>query len=329
MTLALRNSGHETRARTRARRRSARLDLGGAPGSAAGADVSFRAADGTRLVGHLFGTGASRRARPSVAGACAVSARARLARPGPPPLPIDFRGSGLSQPRPGRPRTGSRPTWPRRRRCCVGSASGKVFLVGASMGGIASLVAGANVTPPVDGVVSLSAPRAASWAWTRSGPRRAARAGALSRRRGDDNAGYDFSEDARAMHAATAAADKRLEILPGRRTASASSPARPPRRRGPRWSNELPRGLHRSTPDASEPRPGCGSVPTGPGGTAAASRRSAARRRDCATRLRAGTEPDGPAGGRRLPQIVRPVVGELVEKIGGELHVVSPSVRRS
>jgi pimeloyl-ACP methyl ester carboxylesterase len=32
----------------------------------------------------------------------------------------------------------------------------------------------------------------------------------------DDNAGYDFSEDARAMHAATAAADRRLEILPGR-----------------------------------------------------------------------------------------------------------------
>ena len=34
----------------------------------------------------------------------------------------------------------------------------KVFFVGASMGGIASLVAGANVKPAVDGVVSVSAP---------------------------------------------------------------------------------------------------------------------------------------------------------------------------
>jgi pimeloyl-ACP methyl ester carboxylesterase len=32
---------------------------------------------------------------------------------------------------------------------------------------------------------------------------------------GDDNSGYDFSEDAREMHAATAAVRKRLEILPG------------------------------------------------------------------------------------------------------------------
>jgi pimeloyl-ACP methyl ester carboxylesterase len=31
----------------------------------------------------------------------------------------------------------------------------------------------------------------------------------------DDNAGYDFSRDAEAMHAASAAVDKRLEVLPG------------------------------------------------------------------------------------------------------------------
>ena len=33
---------------------------------------------------------------------------------------------------------------------------------------------------------------------------------------GDDNAGYDFSDDARAMHAVTAATDKRVEVMPGR-----------------------------------------------------------------------------------------------------------------
>ena len=32
---------------------------------------------------------------------------------------------------------------------------------------------------------------------------------------GDDNAGFDFSQDAEAMYAATASADKRLEVLPG------------------------------------------------------------------------------------------------------------------
>jgi alpha-beta hydrolase superfamily lysophospholipase len=31
----------------------------------------------------------------------------------------------------------------------------------------------------------------------------------------DDNAGYDFSEDAKALHRAAAAKRKRLELLPG------------------------------------------------------------------------------------------------------------------
>ncbi|HWL32634.1 MAG TPA: hypothetical protein VNP89_03435, partial [Gaiellaceae bacterium] len=31
----------------------------------------------------------------------------------------------------------------------------------------------------------------------------------------DDNGGYDFSEDAKALHRAAAAKDKRLELLPG------------------------------------------------------------------------------------------------------------------
>ena len=44
----------------------------------------------------------------------------------------------------------------------------------------------------------------------------------------DDNAGYDFSEDAEAMYAATAAADKQLESCRARCTASRSSAA-PPR----------------------------------------------------------------------------------------------------
>jgi pimeloyl-ACP methyl ester carboxylesterase len=91
----------------------------------------------------------------------------------------------------------------------------KVFLVGASMGGIASLVAGANVKPAVDGVVSVSAPaRFLGLDAVATAPRLRVPVLYVAAE-GDDNAGYDFSEDARAMHAATASADKRLEILPG------------------------------------------------------------------------------------------------------------------
>ena len=32
---------------------------------------------------------------------------------------------------------------------------------------------------------------------------------------GDDNEGYDFSDDAREMYGATVAGDKRLQVLPG------------------------------------------------------------------------------------------------------------------
>ncbi len=91
----------------------------------------------------------------------------------------------------------------------------KVFLVGASMGGIASLVAGANVKPPVDGVVSISSPaRFRGLDAAATAPRLRVPVLYLAAE-GDDNAGYDFSQDAEAMHAATASADKRIEVLPG------------------------------------------------------------------------------------------------------------------
>jgi alpha-beta hydrolase superfamily lysophospholipase len=187
---------------------------------AAGPDVSFRAADGTKLVGHLFGDG--RKAvvlgHQSNGNLCDWLAYARrLARLGYTAFAIDFRGHGRSDYRAGA--AGNRLAADLAAAVQVVRKRGKekVFLVGASMGGIASLVAGASVKPPVDGVVSVSAPaRFMGMNAAATAPRLRAPVLYLAAE-GDDNAGYDFSDDAREMHAATAAADKRLEILPGSR----------------------------------------------------------------------------------------------------------------
>jgi pimeloyl-ACP methyl ester carboxylesterase len=91
----------------------------------------------------------------------------------------------------------------------------KVFFVGASMGGIASLVAAANVKPAVDGVVSVSAPARFMGMNAAASARRLRVPVLYLAAEGDDNAGFDFSDDAREMYGATAAGDKRLEVLPG------------------------------------------------------------------------------------------------------------------
>ena len=184
----------------------------------AGPDVSFRAADGTKLVGHLFGTGRTAviLGHQSNGSLCEWLAYARrLARLGYTAFAIDFRGHGLSQPRAGA--AGNRLASDLDAAVKVVRKRGKqkVFLVGASMGGIASLVAGANVKPAVDGVVSVSAPaRFMGMNATATAPRLRVPVLYLAAE-DDDNSGYDFSEDARELHAATRAIDKRLQILPG------------------------------------------------------------------------------------------------------------------
>jgi alpha-beta hydrolase superfamily lysophospholipase len=183
-----------------------------------GPDVSFSAADGTKLVGHVFGTG--RKAvilgHQSNGSLCEWLAYARrLARLGYTAFAIDFRGHGLSQHRSGA--AGNKLAADLAAATALMRKRGKtkVFLVGASMGGIASLGAGTSVKPAVDGVVSVSAPaRFMGMNAVASAPRLRVPVLYLAAE-GDDNAGYDFSEDAWKMHDATAAADKRLEILPG------------------------------------------------------------------------------------------------------------------
>jgi pimeloyl-ACP methyl ester carboxylesterase len=121
-------------------------------------DVHFRASDGTRLVGHRFGTG-----RVAVVLTHETRGRLcdwvpyakRLAAPGYLAFPFDFRGYGESQSGGARSaRLDLDMEAPAREVRALGAK--KVFLIGASIGGSAALAAGAAVRPPVAGVVSVS-----------------------------------------------------------------------------------------------------------------------------------------------------------------------------
>lgn len=182
-----------------------------------GGELWFRADDGVKLVGHRFGTGdtAVVLGHQSRSDLCEwVSYARRLAGLGYFVFPIDFRGHGFS----------ARARTVRGSQRLAGDLAAavravrrlgktKVILVGASMGGIASLVAGANIKPPVVGVVSLSAPAEfMGMNAVKTAPRLTAPVLYVS---SAEDSGRRFANDARAMHRATAAADKRLEIVPG------------------------------------------------------------------------------------------------------------------
>ena len=183
-----------------------------------GGELWFYAADGTKLVGHRFGKGTKAvvLAHQSEGSLCDWLPYARrLARQGYFVFPVDFRGYGFSQARTGAAATRFAADLAAATKALRRLGKKKVFLVGASMGGIASLVAGVNVTPPVDGIVGISAP-ARFRGMDAVGTAARLRVPVLYvAAEADDNAGYDFSKDAEAMYAATAAADKRLELLPG------------------------------------------------------------------------------------------------------------------
>jgi alpha-beta hydrolase superfamily lysophospholipase len=182
-----------------------------------GGELWFHAADGTKLVGHRFGKGTTAviLTHQSQGDLCDWLPYARrLASKGYFVFPIDFRGYGFSDV----PAAG-----PYRYAQDIAAATKalrklgkrKIFVVGASMGAIAAVVAGANVSPSLAGVVSVSAPaRFRGMDGVKAGPRLRIPVQYLAAT-ADDNAGYDFSEDAKALHAASASPDKRLELLPG------------------------------------------------------------------------------------------------------------------
>jgi alpha-beta hydrolase superfamily lysophospholipase len=182
-----------------------------------GGELFFNAADGTKLVGHRFGKGTTAviLTHQSEGDLCDWLPHAkRLAARGYFAFPIDFRGYGFSDV----PAAG-----PYRYAQDIAAAAKalrklgkrKIFVVGASMGGIAAVLAGANVSPPLAGVVSVSSPaRFRGMDGVKAGARLRVPVLYLAAT-ADDNGGYDFSEDAKALHRAAASKDKRLELLPG------------------------------------------------------------------------------------------------------------------
>ena len=185
-----------------------------------GNELWFRAADGTRLVGHRFGKGTTAviLAHQSGGDLCPWVPYARaLAARGFFVFPFDFRGHGFSRPRPGAaanrlPADVSAATKAVRR---LGKK--KVFVVGASLGGIASVVAAANTSPPVDGVVSIAAPGRYRGMDAVAAARRLRVPALFIAAEGDRTADFDFAADARAIDAAALTSDKRLELVPGTR----------------------------------------------------------------------------------------------------------------
>lgn len=122
-------------------------------------DVTFRAPDGTRLAGHVFGSGSTGvvLAHQSDGNLCAwVPYAQHLAKLGYRALVFDFRNVGDSQARdyPANIRYGGDVAGAAAELRRLGVK--KVLLIGASLGGSAVLQAAANVRPAVNGVVSVS-----------------------------------------------------------------------------------------------------------------------------------------------------------------------------
>jgi alpha-beta hydrolase superfamily lysophospholipase len=186
-----------------------------------GNELWFRAADGTRLVGHRFG-GLRPGTKPSVVLAhqsngslCEWLPTARaLAVRGVWVFAFDFRGHGFSQ---GRIHYGRLAMdYAAAVKAARGLGTRSVVLAGASLGGIAAVVAGATVKPAVAGVAALSAP--------------AAIAGRIDARPfaprlrvpvlyvatvEDQNDPYDFAADAQRLYDASGSPVKRLELVEG------------------------------------------------------------------------------------------------------------------
>jgi alpha-beta hydrolase superfamily lysophospholipase len=184
-------------------------------------ELWFRAADGTRLVGHRFG-GAKPGGRTavvlahmSVGDLCQWAPYARqLARQGAFAFPFDLRGHGGSKGRQNHRRAAADIAAAVRAVRALGAR--KVVVMGASLGGIAALAAAPNLKPAVDGIVSVSGPVAIVGTLTAlPAVKRLAVPTLYVVSEGDQNPPYDFAADAQTLYDATATDAKRLEVVPG------------------------------------------------------------------------------------------------------------------
>ncbi len=181
----------------------------------------FRAADGTRLVGHRFGgkkpgtRTAVVLAHMSVGDLCQWVPYARnLSAKGLFVFPFDFRGHGFSEGRQDHSRAGADVAAAVRAVRALGAR--KVVVVGASLGGIAAVVAAPTIRPTLAGVVAVSAPAAISGQLNAvpAAPRLRVPTLYVAAEQ-DQNPPYDFAADGQRLYEATATSEKRLELVPG------------------------------------------------------------------------------------------------------------------
>jgi pimeloyl-ACP methyl ester carboxylesterase len=175
-------------------------------------DVRFRAADGTRLAGHRFGSGSTAvvLVHQSDGDLCQwVPYARRLAGLGYLALVVDLRGHGASQTRhyPANQRLAGDVAAASREARALGAR--KVFLLGASLGGSAVVSAAANVRPAVAGVISVSGSADLVDA-LQSAPRVRVPA-LLIAAKGD----LDFAPDVGRLYAVVGSARKTRVLLPG------------------------------------------------------------------------------------------------------------------
>ena len=184
-------------------------------------ELWFRAADGTRLVGHRFG-GKRPGARTAVVLAhqssgdlCEWAPYARrLAARGFFVFPFDLRGHGFSKGRPTYGRLGLDVVAAVRAVRSLGAR--RVVVVGASLGGIAGIVGTASARPPVAGLVAVSAPAEIAGRLNALPSAGRLRVPTLYLAAAEDqNAPYDFPADAERLFEATGTAEKRVEVVPG------------------------------------------------------------------------------------------------------------------
>jgi pimeloyl-ACP methyl ester carboxylesterase len=184
-------------------------------------ELWFRAADGTKLVGHRFGGKRPGRRTAVVLGhmsegdLCSWAPYARrLAAKGFFVFPFDLRGHGFAE----GVEDHSKAALDMRAavRAVRGLGARRIVVGGASLGGIAALVAAPGIRPPVQGVVSVSGPAAISGVLNaRTAVPRLSTPALYIAAEQDQNGPYDFAAEARELHDATGTTEKRLELVPG------------------------------------------------------------------------------------------------------------------
>ena len=184
-------------------------------------ELWFRAGDGAKLVGHRFGGAKPGRktavvlAHMSEGDLCVWAPYARrLAAKGFWVFPFDFRGHGFSEGR--RDHAKAVADFAAAVRAARGLGARKVVIGGASLGGIAAIIAAPRLRPAVQGVVSVSGPAAITGELNArpAAPRlRVPTLYVVAEQ--DQNGPYDFAAEAQELYDATGTSEKRLELVPG------------------------------------------------------------------------------------------------------------------